>query len=537
MRLADIYREEAQRMAQLCFASWNREPASPSFGSFDRQYWGWKKKDFSDSALQAAVSLCIRFVESWGSVTSLPAWLDGYVAYLEKIQHGDGSFDQFYPHEHTPGVVHDMLSALLFVLRSAHLGANAKRRLESVIRRAVAYTLGAKEDHGEIANHFAGYAWELIHYGSVMKDADAMRVGRTCLARTLSLQHSAEAWFREYDGADAGYQTRLLSFLTRIAVLIDDAALWDICVRGARFVEMLLMPDNSLHPMLGVRSTALIYPSGFERLAVRDPAFVALADRIYAAWAGGGAPLPSMIDMENGIRLAEDAFEASELRARRVAAAPAAATPVSFDVVEAGLHGRALGGSQLYVASKLGGVIALYEAGVLAAEDSGYLIRRGDGTRWLTRRAGGGRLVESSDTHMIVEADFVQSLHEDLVPVQMLLLRFLNLTVLRSQWIGDVFRKLVVRRLISGYRSLPLTLRRRISWNSDLIVEDSFIPGPGMTDWKDVRLFRCRRITGNHMASARYFTLSELGGGPWLEEVSLPVPQGAPIVRQWRIAP
>ena len=29
----------------------NREPASPSQGSFDRKYWGWKYKDFGDATL------------------------------------------------------------------------------------------------------------------------------------------------------------------------------------------------------------------------------------------------------------------------------------------------------------------------------------------------------------------------------------------------------------------------------------------------------------------------------------------------------
>lgn len=530
--MADIYRDEAQRMAQFCFSGWNREVASPSLGSFDRQYWGWKKKDFSDSALQAAVALCVRFAESQRATASLPAWLEGYVDYLENIQHGDGSFDQFYPNEHTPGVVHDMLSALLIVLRSPHLGDDPKQRLEKILRRAVAYTLAAEEDHGEIANHFAGYSWELIHYGSVMGDSNAIKAGRECLARTLSLQHPAEAWFCEYDGADAGYQTRLLTFLTRIAALTDDMALWDICARGARFVETLLMPDNSLHPMLGVRSTALIYPSGFERLAAHDPAFGPLADRIYAAWSCGGAPLPSMTDMENGIRLAEDAFEASGMRALRAAVSPGPATPVSFDFPEAGLHGRAIRGGQLYVASKLGGVIALYEAGVLAAEDAGYVIRRADGTRWLTRRAGGGRLVEITDNQMVVEAEFVQSLHEDMTPAQLLLLRFLNLTVLRSQWIGDVFRKLVVRRLISGRRTLPLLLRRKISWgDGGVAIEDCLVADQKLS-LDGTRLFRCRRITGNHMASARYFTMSELHGDAWLEEVEISAIFGGPLLRR-----
>ena len=122
---------------------------------------------------------------------------------------------------------------------------------------------------------------------------------------------------------------------------------------------------------------------------------------------------------------------------------------------------------------------------------------------------------------MTLEMGFVQSLHEDMSPPQMLLLRTLNLTVLRSQWIGDIFRKLVVRRLISGRRSLGLSLSRRIAWPDEGITIQDRITGSDKILPVGARLFRCRRITGTHMASARYFTLSELSGDSALEEVAL----------------
>ena len=325
--MQSAYEREALGFARLAMSHWNREPSSPSFGSFDRAYWGWKKKDMPDATLQAAVALCTRLAEREGHAEAAKPLLRGFVGHLEDIQHPNGSFDQIYPYEFAPGVVHDMLGSLLGLLRSPLLAPELEPRLERVIRRALDYALSSDEKHGEIANHFAEYASELINAGHVLGEARATARGKEYLARTLALLTPGEGWFSEYDGPDAGYQTRLLAFLTRIAELTADEALWKTCEEAADFVERLLMPDDALHPMFGVRSTALVYPSGFERLAARSPRFACLAERVHASWADASTPVPSRIDFENGVRLAEDAFEAAAIRVAR-GAGPAEA-PVS----------------------------------------------------------------------------------------------------------------------------------------------------------------------------------------------------------------
>jgi hypothetical protein len=539
--LADAYWKEATAVARQAFSFWQREPSSPSFGCFDRQYWGWKKKDLADATLQAAVNVAVRFAENEGKTTSLPMLLEGYVAFLERIQHRDGSFDQIYPYERAPGVVHDILSPLISLWRSQHLEDSVRRRLEAVIHRAVAYALTADEKHGEIANHFAHYAWELIQYGTLFDEPKALAYGHRYLERTLGLFRPQEGWFLEYDGADAGYQSRLLAFLARIAELTNDAALWATIGRGARFIEATLMPDGSLHPMLGVRSTALLYPSAFERLARRSPEFGPLADKIHLSWSTGASPLPTALDFENALRLADDAFEASDNRTAREFVTPASDKPSetplppsdNFDLNEAGLHRRVaadpVGRHTLMVASRLGGPVVIYAeapAGrpYLVHEDAGYLLRLPDGSCWSTRRAGAGTLIANNRDEIALTTGFQRALHEDLTPFKMIVLRLLNLTLLRSQWIGDVFRRIIVRRLISGQEALPLTCHRTIVIGPDAtIIRDRLVAAPELASrLEGAQLFRCRRTIGNHMASSRYFQSQELAcEQPWLEELPL----------------
>src|SRR5262249_54021074 len=130
------------------------------------------------------------------------------------------------------------------------------------------------------------------------------------LDRALANFDLEEGWFNEYQGPDPGYQTRGLVFATRIAERLGDAHLWDVCVQAARFIETAMIPGGSLHPALGGRSTALIYPSGFERLAKRDAALSPLAARVRGAWRHRVTPLPTWLDFDNALRLAQDAWDA-----------------------------------------------------------------------------------------------------------------------------------------------------------------------------------------------------------------------------------
>ena len=123
---------------------------------------------------------------------------------------------------------------------------------------------------------------------------------------------------------------------------------------------------------------------------------------------------------------------------------------------------------------------------------------------------------------MTIEAGFARSRHEELTPSRMILLRSLNLTVLRSQSVGDLFKRIVVRRLISGRETLPLSLRRTIAWSpAGIRIEDRLSAEPALRPrLEGAELLRCRRVIANHMASSRYFQPAEIAlRRPWIESM------------------
>ena len=64
-------------------------------------------------------------------------------------------------------------------------------------------------------------------------------------------------------------------------------------------------------------------------------------------------------------------------------------------------------------------------------------------------------------------APVARSLHAEMTPFQMIVLRVLNLTLLRWSWTAELFRSVVVRRLITGRHALPVHLKRRIRIEAD----------------------------------------------------------------------
>jgi hypothetical protein len=188
------------------------------------------------------------------------------------------------------------------------------------------------------------------------------------------------------------------------------------------------------------------------------------------------------------------------------------------------------------IATRMGGAYSVYvrrdEGWTLVREEAGYLLKSAPNRgAWVTRLAGVGELKEHRPDGCRIEAPFVRSLHDEVTPPRMLLLRVLNLTVLRVQWLADVFRKLVVRHLISGVESLPLRLERSISLEQDAITVTDRIVG-NTSRPSGTQLYACRRVTGAHMASSRYFQAAELDGA-WLE--ALAWDHAGPFARTQRI--
>jgi hypothetical protein len=100
-----VYAQKALNQLPRLLGNLDRNPFSPTYGCFHRDYWLDKTSDFPDAVRQFAVhalALVYKYDFPGNLYQGQPKIRDWAIAGLDfwaRIQHRDGSFDEFYPYE------------------------------------------------------------------------------------------------------------------------------------------------------------------------------------------------------------------------------------------------------------------------------------------------------------------------------------------------------------------------------------------------------------------------------------------------------
>ena len=94
------------RTAPRIVSQLDRDRHSPTFGSFDRDYWHYKIRDYSSMILQQGM-IVLHVLKNHPAEQNvfyqrpeLGAWVAGCLEFWAKSQLNSGSFNEYYPHEH-----------------------------------------------------------------------------------------------------------------------------------------------------------------------------------------------------------------------------------------------------------------------------------------------------------------------------------------------------------------------------------------------------------------------------------------------------
>lgn len=267
----DVYWQNVQSQIPRLLGLMDRNPFSPTFGSFHRSFWLHRTSDFSSSAMQMGVHTLAML---WSA--SLPAnsykdnpqvlkWIIGGLLWTTKIQKGDGSFDEWYPEERGwAGPTAYVLYALVrtYYIVEKHLSENEKERLLLAFEKGARH-LAKYEETDILANH---QAIALL----ALKEIELL-TGKQWIANEFEvLWHrfekscSDEGWSLEYDGADPGYQTATVSFLARLHRIFPDKKIEKIVEKQLDFISYFFYPDGGFAGTIGSRSTYNVFFLGFE---------------------------------------------------------------------------------------------------------------------------------------------------------------------------------------------------------------------------------------------------------------------------------
>jgi len=285
--LRDIYANKAVSQIPRLLTLLDRNEFSKTYGSFQRTYWLDKSDDFVNALPQYGVhSLALVYNNRMpGNIfykqEKIKKWTIAAIDYWTRIQHKDGSFDEFYPNEHGwAGPTGFLLYAMIesYKLFRKYISNSMKDRFLETCRKAAVF-LGKYDEDGILANHHAMALMPIYYAYDLLGDRKLKKLFHDKLNYFYTLV-SKEGWSLEYDGADLGYLSATVSFLSKLYKLYKHPRVFDIIKRSIEFSGYFVYPNGYYAGSMGSRQTLHFYPHGYEIFAKRIPLAGAIADKM-----------------------------------------------------------------------------------------------------------------------------------------------------------------------------------------------------------------------------------------------------------------
>lgn len=522
----------------------DREIFSPTYGSFDRLFWAWSATDVSNVDAQRLVlplSLAYRYTSAgvahaYHGHELLLHGVEAALRFLVREQHANGSFDQWYPNDYSVVsagfVFHDVLLAM--DLLGDSMDEALRAQVLEAATRAATFLLTYEEKHGFNSNHQLGIAAALFGVSKQTGNGVIEERARLIVARVLARQLRSGAFF-EYAGADPGYNTLGLAYLTACVRYTGDEVMRCALQAGLDFERHFLSDASGCGGCYGSRGSKLLFPSSFE----------------FAATQGYGADLAALVAriIEHGASVTERTTDIHNLppilsdyaRAFLYADEPMQQAwqvdnyqRTSFYCEQSTLFSYPVG--QGHMRGRLNGGMVQIECGdrqVFAS--AGYMVQ-GAKTLAFTGVLDGCAQRDAAGMTFHAEAQKTNRMRQ--TPFMFLGLRLFQFTLGRFMGPNVLLKWLMARLLIFGKKAVPVRLERRISHEGPRVtIRDTLVN----TGHQAVSVRHCADGYISFMGSARYFDEACLpenarGDGIRMMVNGVPQAQGMEADRIWHVA-
>ena len=257
----------------------DRDKDSPTYGCFDRNFWHYKVHDYSSAVLQQC-SLTLAFAyKCWfeGNIYYNSEIIKEYaiagVKFCEKIQHKNGSFDEYWLGE---GSVPATAFTLYSICETCdHLDIQPDT---SCIKKSVNFL--NKHIETEVLNQEMASIAAIQYASEILKRNDYKELARKKFANFL-LKQNNEGWFSEYGGLDLSYLTVNLDYLVRYYELSHDSKALYAAKKVLNLIKYFIHPDGSIGGEYGTRNTEYFAPYGIEFLKKHCPISNEIIHRLF----------------------------------------------------------------------------------------------------------------------------------------------------------------------------------------------------------------------------------------------------------------
>ncbi|MFH2007553.1 MAG: hypothetical protein ABI333_13290 [bacterium] len=513
---ADLGIEELPRF----ISTMDRFEFSPTYGCANREYWLTRVMDFPSAIAQFGVH---GLALAWGhdmpdnpfrNQPKVLQWVLAGMRYLTTIQHGDGSFDEFYPNERgwagpTGFLVHAMIGCYRLV--GDRMKADDRSRFLGCMRRAARF-LGRNDEIGVLANHHAMAALPVAEAADLLDDRELWALYNERMDEFLRHCH-VEGWCLEYDGADPGYLSATVSFLAKLYRVRPEERIEQVIRRAIPFCSYFVTPDGHYGGTLGSRQTLHFYPHGMELWADRVPLAAAMADRMLDGFAAGASVWPGLQAERYFVYRIPEFLQAYLDYGPRPAVPerlPYQREPFVQRFPEAGVHIRKLPWGYLVVNLARGGVIKLFEeaSGRPLLCDSGVVGELTDGTIFTSQWIDKAYEIDQSGDTLRVTGPCHKVPTQTFTPLKMMAFRAAMLTTGWNARLAKELKGLIRAVLMTQARPAAVRFDRQVSIHDDrLEVVDELRLQPGA---RVTRLKVGDDLPLRYVPQSRYYQPQEL---------------------------
>jgi len=422
------------------------------FGCCDRQYWGWKQRDFPDLTKQYSLYPYSRLM---GNDPTERDWFRGMVLFLLRNLRPDGSADQCFPREASIGptlyLMHALLSSYEQVLKC--FDAAGIESVRKAILRSLNFAISHPEDYGKVANHKALYAHAYLMGHRLFGNERLLQAYVKEIHEVQSLFQ--EGWFMEYETADPGYQTQCLHYLTLCWQDRPDETLKKMILDSIeQFLVYFVFPDGSFSGTFGGRATECVYPYPLFFWSRESPAARELATYIFLTKNGKALPRWDALDDDNCLRIGTNFLCTAGIISEWQPAADFSHLPWANATrrywPQAGLIAISDACKYMVINAKRGGIFKLVSAdGAQSIDDTGYLLKFKDGS-YVSSHFDDNALIDYNADQNVVRLEKVFTLWKEPVldASRLVLLRLLAWTVLRFKTFSRLLKKQMVKALM-----------------------------------------------------------------------------------------
>lgn len=423
------FRTYAEFQARRVLTQMDRDPDSPSYGCFDRNFWHYKIRDFPSSILQQGVFTLEALRRGYISVGTTPRqieeWSVACINALARQVDRAGGVDEYFPFERSYPAAAFGLYCVARVLSDWQ--TDRPELLERInwdgLNRLTRHV--ANRIELEAINQYAAGVAGMALAHALPEILLSREVVTYHVDRLLTSQHE-EGWFNEYEGPDCGYLTVTLDAL----VDIFDATGYDRALKAidriVEFLAGLLGVDGELPWTLNSRNTDYVVPYGLVRTAARNATAAYLVQIFFADVDKPCHFIWSVDDRYHAHYVYASVVRSlPHLDAMRSAEAPAPQRRswlpgCGYWVV----HNQV--GYTLYVAARKGGLVRVHKAdGTQTEVDYGWRIR--DGRKiWITNWWSAHWLIDVADDRLVIEGRLQACRFHRSSPLRHIVLRVLS---------------------------------------------------------------------------------------------------------------